>query len=175
MKWFFGVFFSISLVFLAVFGVGCIYGTLFPVKYEDEIAAACEEFGVDRATVYATINVESRFKKDAVSSKGAVGLMQILPATAMELAKTEDFDLFDPQTNISLGTKYLASLIQKFDDLNVAVAAYNAGPATVKTWLSDQECSPDGKTLTSIPYAETRDYVRRFNQSLKYYKTKNLK
>jgi len=96
-----------------------------------------ERFDLDPVMVLAVIHVESRFDSRAVSSKGAMGLMQLRPETAREVASTLDLDwteperLFDPDFNILLGTCYLRSLIDRFDDRDTALAAYHAGPTRV--------------------------------------------
>ena len=77
-------------------------------------------------------------------------------------------DLFDPATNILYGTTYLRYLLDRFqNETATALAAYNAGPNAVSTWLKDSSYSSDGKTLHTIPYAETRNYVKKV---LDYYK-----
>ena len=172
MKCFFCVFFSFCFVFFASFGVSCFYGRLFPVKYQNEIADASEAFGVGEELVFSVINVESGFDKNAVSSKGAVGLMQLMPATADELAQKlgmEGYDLKNPQDNIKLGVFYLAQLQEKFGEIDVSLCAYNAGPANVTRWLQDKEKSDDGKTLKEIPFYETRNYLQKIHKNLRYY------
>ena len=103
MKWFFSIFFCLSFIFLAVFGVNCVYGYIFPIKFQGEIENACEIYDVDQAVVFSLINVESHFNKNALSSKGAVGLMQVMPSTAQGLAKEigidEEYDLQNPDDN----------------------------------------------------------------------------
>jgi soluble lytic murein transglycosylase len=94
-------------------------------------------FDLDPVMILAVIHVESRFDPRAVSSKGAMGLMQIRPATAREVAGslgielTADDQLFDPELNILLGSGYLRYLVDRFDDRDTALAAYNAGPTRV--------------------------------------------
>ncbi len=175
MKWFFACFLSISFVFLAVFGVNCLYGYFFPIKFQEEIASASEAYGVDEAVIYSVINVESRFNQNALSSKGAVGLMQVLPSTANEMAtemNLEEFDLSSSSDNIMIGTYYFSKLLDGFGNLQTALAGYNAGPTNVRNWLSDEKYSDDGKTLKEIPFEETKNYVEKFNQNLKYYQSK---
>ena len=102
---------------------------------------------LDPKLVRAVIQVESAYDHRAVSKKGAIGLMQLMPATARDLRVA---DPYDPQHNIRGGTRYLRYLLDEFDeDLNLALAAYNAGPGAVRRW--------DGIP----PYPETRDYVRK--------------
>lgn len=181
MKWFFAVFFSCSFVFLTVFGINCVYGYLFPVKYESEIEYACKKCSnnsnceVNKAVVLSVINVESHFNENSISSRGAVGLMQVMSSTAEEVASQlglKNFDLKNPSDNILIGTFYLNKLVQKFDNLETALCAYNAGPSNVKAWLLDSEKSDDGKTLKEIPFKETREYIQKFRQNFKYYQTK---
>ncbi len=176
MKWFFAVFFGASILFLSAFGVNCLYGYFYPIKYQEIIQQSCENFDIEQAVIYSVINVESHFNKDAISSKGAVGLMQIMPATAEELAKEtmmgDDYDLKNPEENITLGTYYISKLIDRFEDLETALCAYNAGPTNVSNWLANKDYSEDGKSLKEIPYQETRNYLEKFKTNFKYYSKK---
>src|SRR5262245_34128766 len=101
------------------------------------IADASLRYEVPPETILAVIRIESTFDTEAVSEAGAVGLMQILPSTAEELARELRIDLAsgeglrDPATNIALGTYYLTKLLERFDDLSQALAAYNEGPGRV--------------------------------------------
>ena len=115
--------------------------------FADEIEAAADVFSVDGALIRAIIHAESAYQPDAVSPKGAQGLMQLMPATQREL---EVEDVYDPVDNIAGGTRYLAGLLQEFgNDIELASAAYNAGPGAVR----EHGGVP--------PYAETQEYVRR--------------
>ncbi|MDE6583149.1 MAG: lytic transglycosylase domain-containing protein, partial [Clostridia bacterium] len=132
-------------------------------------------FNISEDIIFSIINVESHFNTEAVSQKGAVGLMQIMPSTAKEMArklKMEDFDLKISKDNIMLGTCYIAELFSEFQDFDNAFLAYNAGPANVKSWLSDERYSQDGKAVTNVPFSETRNYLTKIRENLKYYKTK---
>ena len=194
-------------IILAVFLVLLLFGGLFflifgydrvvyPLKYRLEIIRAGEEFGVDAALIASVINAESGFNEKAISSKGAVGLMQILPSTAEwviqkmrkqninipsysaeELFNSQisNGQLFDPNLNIRVGTFYLSYLINKFENVDVALAAYNAGEGNVIKWLSTDEFSSDQKTLKKIPFKETENYVKKVNLNLKIYSKKFLK
>ena len=175
MKWFLFFLFVSVLVFLTVFGVNCCYGYFYPMKFSNEISSACERFSVDKAIVYSVINIESHFKKDAVSKKGAVGLIQVMPSTADELASQlniSEFDLKNPADNITLGVYYISQLSKRFEDLETALCAYNAGPANVNAWLKDETKSDDGKTLKNIPFAETKNYIKKFRKNFEYYSHK---
>lgn len=137
----------------------------YPLKYEDEISAASEEFSVPQEIICAVIYAESGFDKDAKSSVGALGLMQIMPSTFSDIQKalkTEytNEDLYDPAVNIRAGTYYLSYLYKQLGDWELVHAAYNAGIGTVWGWLDNEEYSKDGK-LTNIPYGETKNYVEK--------------
>ena len=157
----------ISLVFVAE----RIY--FYPIKYKEEVFSASERFGVDKSLIFATAQVESNFNKDAVSNKGAVGVMQIKPSTAEFIAQklgVSDYDLFDAKTNIDFGSWYLSYLISRFKNVNTAVCAYNAGETKVRSWLNNQEFSLDKITLFKIPYPETSAYLKKIEKSSKKYR-----
>jgi soluble lytic murein transglycosylase len=121
-------------------------------------------YGVDANLVLAVIKVESDFDENAISSKGAVGLMQLLPSTALFVSdklgvEFSEEDLFDSDINIRFGTYYLSYLFDKFATLETVLAAYNAGEGNVSRWLS--LFSDDGKTLRQIPFEETERFVSR--------------
>ena len=130
------------------------------------------EFGLDENLVYSVIKVESKFRKDAVSHKGAKGLMQISDITR-EWAKEEmnlgDIDIFDPKTNIKIGCWYLNKLYKEFGRLDLVIAAYNGGSGNVNKWLSDYSYSKDGKSLDLIPFEETSMYVKKVTKNYKMY------
>jgi soluble lytic murein transglycosylase len=139
----------------------------FPLAYADLARAAAAEQGLPLDWVYAVIRQESAFDPDIASHAGAVGLMQLMPPTAREVAfktgrpEPERLDLIDPALNISLGAAYLAEMQRRFDGHPLlASAAYNAGPTAVARWLPEEPMAGD-LWLTEIPYGETRQYVRR--------------
>lgn len=143
-----------------------LFNVCFPLKYRQEIITATQTYHVDPILVASVINAESGFDKNKVSPKHAVGLMQLLPSTAAAMKPDAEIDLFDPATNITLGVKYLAYLIKKFNDTDTALFAYNAGEGNVSRWLSEQ-----GKTkLTSCPFKATNAYVDKIKKSMKYYR-----
>jgi len=115
--------------------------------FADEIQAAAQVFTVDDSLIRAIIHAESAYQPDALSPRGAQGLMQLMPATQQEL---EIVDVFDPLSNIEGGTLYLSRLLDQFDQsVELTAAAYNAGPGAVR----EHGGIP--------PYKETREYVRR--------------
>ncbi|MDO6681543.1 transglycosylase SLT domain-containing protein [Oceanobacter sp. 5_MG-2023] len=139
----------------------------FPVLFTDlfEIQARKNEIDVTWATAIA--RQESAFKPAAQSPVGARGLMQLMPATAKTTAKKHGVplaaaeQLFQPETNIALGTAYLAEMFQRFDGNRAyASAAYNAGPHRVERWLEERGHLPLDVWIETIPYAETRQYVQ---------------
>lgn len=158
----------------------------YPIKFEEEIVEYSAAFGVDPALVASIINAESGFREDVVSKKGAVGLMQIMPKTgkwALErlsgqsveiefLSNEKDGILFLPEENIKIGTYYLSYLIEKFKDLNLVICAYNAGEGTVSSWLSNSNYSKDKKTLETVPYKETANYLEKVLRNLEVYQKK---
>lgn len=168
---------------LVVFAVAKYFPMLFdsldklayPLKYEDEISEASEEFSVPKEIICAVIYAESSFDKDARSSAGALGLMQIMPSTFKDIQKalktdyTED-DLLDPAVNIRAGTYYLSYLYGQLGNWETVHAAYNAGIGTVWTWLGDERYSKDGR-LTHIPYGETKNYVKKIETAKEKYAT----
>lgn len=140
----------------------------YKLDYTDEIAKYAEEFGVAPSFVTAVIYTESGFKPGATSHAGARGIMQVMPETGAWIAEklsVSDFNadmLYEPEVSIRFGCWYLAYLIKQFDgELMTAAAAYNAGPGAVSGWLADQSYTEDGRTLTDIPYPETKGYVER--------------
>lgn len=117
-------------------------------KYAPLIAAAAVRHNIDPKLLHAVIRAESAYNATAVSSAGAVGLMQLMPATAKRYGVT---DRRNPKQNIEGGTRYLKDLLALFDsNLKLAVAAYNAGENAVKKYRN-----------TVPPYRETRNYVKQ--------------
>lgn len=153
-----------------------MYQIYYPTKYSSQIALASSEYSVGEALIYALINVESSFDKNAVSPKGAKGLMQLMPSTASSIAAVLDEpfleeDLFDEETNIRYGTYYIHILLAQFD-FDEAICAYNAGPSKVRSWLKNPDYSCDGEHLDRIPYPETERYLQKVKKNFSYYKNK---
>jgi soluble lytic murein transglycosylase len=147
---------------------------IYPIKFKEEIEGASVNAGVDPYLVAAVIRVESNFRSDQESRKGAVGIMQVMPETAEWLFQRESFksyklkDLQDPTINIKVGTEYLGMLHQQFQfDQVKAIASYNAGPGNVNKWLSSETWDGSLGSVDNIPFGETRKYV---NKVMYYYK-----
>ena len=132
-----------------------------PLEYEEQIASSAARHGVDPYLVAAVISAESGFDAGGVSSKGAVGLMQLMPETAAEQAAVTGRspvgpeDLTDPATNIELGTGYLARLLRRYGDERAAIAAYNAGMGVTDQWIAE------GPVEDTVAFPETREFLRR--------------
>jgi soluble lytic murein transglycosylase len=135
------------------------------------------ESRLDPYLVIAVIREESAFAPKALSRAGAKGLMQLLPATAAQVAKENNLrnlpDLDTPAPNIALGTRYLAKLHEDFGgNLVLTLASYNAGPHVVRRWLDTLQPSQDPEIfIEEIPYPETRRYVKRVLGSYDRYRT----
>lgn len=149
----------------------------YPLGYLDLIDKYSNEFNVDPYLVAAIINVESRYDKEAISPKEARGLMQISPTTGEWASKElsiEDFSLeklFEPETNIRIGTWYLKVLSEEFgNNLQLILAAYNGGSGNVSKWLENEEYSRDGLVLTKIPFKETEEYIKKVEKNIKIYR-----
>jgi len=164
-----------TLLITLLLGLGVLYFGVFPLEYVGVIEKYSNEYGVENHLLYAVIHTESRFDSEALSPAGAVGLMQVTEETGEFIAKKleiPDFkveDLKDPETNIKMGTYYLSYLQTMFERKETVLAAYNAGPNRVKTWLLDPAYAT-GDVLTNIPFKETKDYVDRVLLREKIYK-----
>lgn len=166
---------TLCLAVVGIVGIAFV-NNRFPLRYVDIVNENAEMFDLDPAFVFAVIHAESRFNSRAVSRVGASGLMQIMESTAYWIAPRvglDDFDyevhIFDPEINIRLGVYYLHNLANAFGDLEVALAAYNAGRGNVHRWLNDPEFSSDGVTLDYIPFSETRNYLIRVADNERIY------
>lgn len=138
-------------------------------------AATASEESVPPELVYSIMREESGYRPKVVSPVGARGLLQIMRETGAKLAGRsgrgafDPDDLFDPRTNIELGSFYLTELSQRFPTkLSASIASYNAGPHVVKDWV-DGDFRPDDEWVESIPYSQTRSYVKRVMRSLQAY------
>jgi len=137
----------------------------YPLVYKDAVIKACKGDNVPPWLVMGLIRQESRFNKEIKSTAGAIGLMQILPKTALETYKKNKgkLNLTSSTQNIYIGTKYLSKLLSQFSmSIPLSLAAYNAGPSRAKKWYADfgkNNTSP-AMFIESIPFKETREYVQ---------------
>lgn len=174
------IFLLLSLAVLAVvlaFFLHCFYSYFYPMSYSEEIKALGNEYNIESALIASVANAESGFDEKAVSSKGAMGVMQLMPSTAEWLSGKLGLDyseekLLQGDYSLTLGAYYLSYLINIFENRELALCAYNAGPSNVREWLEDKECSSDGKTLDKIPFAETESYLNKVMKNYNYYSKK---
>ncbi len=153
-----------------------ILSAFYPQKYSEYVSKYAAEYKVDEDLVYAVIRCESGFRPEVESSAGAVGLMQLMPETFYWLQNDKDGEvlysselLTDPGINIEYGIYYLSWLCEKYEEEETAVAAYNAGISNVDDWLSDKAYSLDGRTLSLIPFQETKEYVEKVEKTKETY------
>lgn len=148
----------------------------YPMRYEQQIRAAAQEFSLEPAYVAAVALAESSLDAQAVSSVGAIGLMQIMPSTGEWIAGKfdEEFDvqsLYDPEVNLRYGCWYLRFLMDRYEnDMRTASTAYHQGQGRVDEWLKDPAYSQDGKTLAVISSSVTDTYVDRIMENYAHYK-----
>jgi len=140
----------------------------FPLRHEQLIRDYAEKRDLAPAVLYSIIRTESAFMDDARSPAGALGLMQVMPATGRETARRIGTSLpsarglLDPKKNVMIGSAYLKQVLKRFNgSFSMAAAAYNAGPHRVRSWLPDSGCVPADIWVDTIPFTETRRYVRR--------------
>ena len=150
----------------------------YPRKYKDIVEQAASIYNVDPNLIYAVIKQESKFDKNAVSHSGAKGLMQLMDATAYDMARNIDsiddksYDIYDPYTNITLGTRYISYLINHFEgNYYLAVVAYNAGMGNTKEWLNKdyEEYETFLEVYECIKYTETKNYLTNVIKNYNYY------
>lgn len=148
---------------------------VYKLEYTEYVKKYANEYNVDEYLIYAIIKAESNFEPNAESHRGAKGLMQLMYSTAEDISKRIGIELngdniLEPDININLGTKYISMLIQKYNNINLALAAYNAGSGNVDTWVENGTLMADGSNIENIPYKETNNYVRKILRDYEIYK-----
>ncbi len=134
-------------------------------KYEKTVDYYCQKYEVSKSLILAVIKTESNFNQNAVSKKGAIGLMQIMPSTAYFVAEKleiENVNLYNKEQNIQIGTYYLKYLLNEFKNERLAICAYNAGEGNVNKWLN-------GNLINEIPFKETETYYKKVSLRIKLY------
>ncbi|HEV8487211.1 MAG TPA: transglycosylase SLT domain-containing protein [Blastocatellia bacterium] len=138
----------------------------FPLSDWETIKREAKQYGIDPYVAAGLIRQESVFNPNAVSRVGARGLMQVMPATGLLIAKRQGTgsitaaDLFNPSLNIKLGMNYLAQMIGQLGRIEYAAAGYNAGPGRAKRWVAERGSLDIEDWIESIPFTETRGYVQ---------------
>ena len=149
----------------------------YPKAFSEHVSHYAENYGVPESLAYSIIRAESNFHPSALSPAGAVGLMQVMPATAKIMhkgksGKIEASQLKQPELNISLGMKHMQGLIRQYDgNLILAVAAYNSGATPVNRWRRSFPGLRNDEFIENIPYHETREYVKKVFASMAIYKS----
>ena len=150
-----------------------------PLRHEDIIRQQASDKGLDASLLAGVIYTESRFRDGQVSSAGALGLMQITPETARDIARKSGGTLFEikdlatPQVNISYGAYYLRYLLNRFDgDEALALAAYNGGEGNVEKWAARAAARGERFRIADIPFVETREYVGKVRDAERDYRAK---
>lgn len=142
---------------------------MYPIAYKSDIRASASNYGLEPHLVAAVIRAESNFQTGRESRKGALGLMQVMPDTAEWVVQkagfkevTNEMLLHRADVSIEIGSWYLQSLHQQFDNDPVkVVAAYNAGPGNVRKWLDNGTWDGTLESVSQIPFGETRNYVQK--------------
>jgi len=161
-----------ALTFLFLRGPAFWQRWYYPLEHRDEIAASSQRHQMSPYLIAAVIDAESDWRPETVSEAGAVGLMQLLPATAEELRSQGIVDedtvgsgsLSDPAVNIEYGAAYLRYLIGRYHEVETALAAYNAGITNVDEWIAN-----GGDIREQIEFPETRHFVLRVSRARDVY------
>ena len=152
--------------------VGRDLGMIYPLYFAGPVNELVAEYPIPEPLLYALMREESYFDSRIVSRAGAVGLTQLMPATAAEMAMRLDidkYDVFDPQTNILFGGYYFYTLLRRFPTPAHAVSAYNAGPTRVRRWERSFGSLPADLFIEAIPFRETRNHCRKVLVSAVHY------
>lgn len=154
-----------------------VWEMFFPLAYRSTILQEAVKYQIDPFLVMALIRQESAFDPKAVSAANAHGLMQLLPSTARRLARSMKLPrpstahLHDPNLNIRLGMRYFADLLKQFDGNEEKVlASYNAGEHRVESWMSEGSYADSAEFVDTIPFSETRNYVKIIRRNYWFYK-----
>lgn len=155
-----------------------LWRAAWPRAFGDAVRRGSTDGGrVDRPLLWALMREESSFRPAVLSPAGAVGLLQLMPETAARVAGQLGFAgyrdalLTDPATNIRLGAAYLGTLFDRFGGrASAAVGSYNAGPAAVERWLAEHSAQADDEWVETVPYDETRNYIKRVLRSRHAYR-----
>lgn len=143
----------------------------YPTKYKEYVYKYSNEYGIDPMLVFSIIREESKFFPYARSKKDAKGLMQISNITedwAFKELNIENSNIYDPKTNIQIGTWYLSKLLKEFKNEDFAIIAYNCGSGNLKSWMNKNYVVKDKEY--KIPYIETKFYLKKVKKSYEKYK-----
>jgi soluble lytic murein transglycosylase len=162
---------------VAAFSTQAVWQALYPFPYPTLVRRTAARYGLSPLLVAAVIRAESKGRPGATSRRGAIGLMQVMPATGawaatrMGLTGFRAADLRDPATNVAIGSWYLHSLLARYrGNLALALAAYNGGERNVDTWLRSGQWPGTEASEGQIPFGQTRDFVRSVLASYEVYR-----
>lgn len=177
-----------TIIFIVIIAVSFVSGIVFDKvctameyrkfqkSYETQIVAYSGLNGIPCNVVYTLVYTESGFRSNAVSASGSVGLFQLSEAEFLFIRdgllqeKNQEFGiLYDPDTNIRYGTKYLSYLYGRYGNWNTAIAAFHVGPVVVDEWLADPDCVDANGVLVNLPDRSTQSYLKKFNKTLAVY------
>lgn len=149
--------------------------TQLPFEHEEIIYECASDYDVPPELVFSVIYAESSFRENALSNRGAMGLMQLMPATFEEQCHKvgldpDAFSPYDPAVNIRCGTHYLQELYSMFGTWELAITAYNAGMGNVRNWLSSDTYADGEGGLALIPFPETDAYLQRVLENIPLYR-----
>lgn len=171
------IFFIIVIALAVASSFNWIGRTFYPINYKEHIVNYSKKYNVDPYLIASVIRVESKYNKNALSHKGARGLMQILPITGnwaagdIGISGFNEELLYNPEVNIEIGCWYINKLSTQFNhNVELVLAAYNGGSGNVSKWLNDSNYSDDGKSLKNIPFKETELYIKKVLKSYDIYK-----
>ena len=168
----------VVIVVFLIFARNPILKIIYPRTYEEAVSIYSEEYGVDDNLILALIKAESNFDANAISNRNAIGLMQLMEETAKDVANQNGIELDDENIeqelsdvykNVQIGTCYLATLLKRYENKEIALAAYNAGIGTVDNWIDKGIIKDDGSDIENIPYKETNYYVRKILRDYEFY------
>ncbi len=160
----------VSIFLTIAIALAMIFLLNYPTKYKQEIEFFARKYNLSPSLVASVIKIESNYNEKSVSNAGAVGLMQILPSTALDMSNRMGIDLdahklSDVETNIDIGCYYLRYLLDMFDgNISNTLSAYNWGLANVKTWMLRGNIDGYG-SIKDIPVKETANYLKKFKRA----------
>ena len=150
---------------------------IYQTDFSELVEKNSEKYDIDKYLIFAVIKTESDFNENATSNVGARGLMQMMPDAfdwvKFKIGDERDItfdDMFTPEYNIEYGTFLLSFLLDRYDDKNLAIAAYHSGMGNVDKWLSDKDISSDGETIDNFPSKVTNHYVEKVLKAYESYK-----
>lgn len=165
-----------SIILYAIFNAGDIGRFFYPMPYREIILKEADLYNLDPCLLAAIIKTESNFNHGAVSVRGALGLMQLMPETGEWAAKQMGLKnysrekLFEPATNIHIGSWYVANLLKGFNGSTaMMLASYNGGQGNVKKWLQQDQWSGQFESVDQIPFPETREFVKKVQRYRQIY------